>query len=70
MDEKLVWRDAIEVFKLPVAWCWLGIEMCLGVPLQSVSLFLPQIVGRLGYSTVKTNLYTVGKWAFLFHEHV
>jgi hypothetical protein len=33
--------------------------MCLGVPLQSVALFLPQIVGRLGYSTVKTNLYTV-----------
>ncbi len=33
--------------------------MCLGVPLQSVSLFLPVIVKRLGYSTVKTNLYTV-----------
>jgi hypothetical protein len=33
--------------------------MCLGVPLQSVSLFLPQIVSRLGYSTIKTNLYTV-----------
>ncbi|KAK9478902.1 major facilitator superfamily domain-containing protein [Lipomyces japonicus] len=32
---------------------------CLGVPLQSVTLFLPQIVERLGYSTVKTNLYTV-----------
>lgn len=37
----------------------LAIEICLGVPLQSVQLFLPQIVGRLGYSTVKTNLYTV-----------
>jgi hypothetical protein len=33
--------------------------MCLGVPLQSVSLFLPQIVGRLGYDKIKTNLYTV-----------
>ena len=33
--------------------------MCLGVPLQSVSLFLPVIIARLGYSTVKTNLYTV-----------
>jgi len=29
------------------------------VPLQGVSLFLPQIVERLGYSVVKTNLYTV-----------
>jgi len=36
-----------------------GIEICLGVPLQSVSLFLPVIVKRLGYSAVKTNLYTV-----------
>jgi hypothetical protein len=33
--------------------------MCLGVPLQSVSLYLPVIIKRLGYSTVKTNLYTV-----------
>jgi 4-amino-4-deoxy-L-arabinose transferase-like glycosyltransferase len=29
------------------------------VPLYSVSNFLPQIVARLGFSTVKTNLYTV-----------
>lgn len=29
------------------------------MPLQSVALFLPQIVARLGYETVKTNLYTV-----------
>ena len=29
------------------------------MPLASVSLFLPQIVARLGYTTVKTNLYTV-----------
>ncbi|KAL7268944.1 hypothetical protein RUND412_008415 [Rhizina undulata] len=59
VDEKFNFKDSIKVFKLPVAWAWLAIEMCLGVPLQSVSLFLPQIVQRLGYSTVKTNLYTV-----------
>lgn len=29
------------------------------MPLQSVQLFLPQIVARLGFDTVKTNLYTV-----------
>ena len=44
---------------MPAAYAFLGIEICLGVPLQSVSLFLPQIVARLGYSTIKTNLYTV-----------
>jgi hypothetical protein len=30
-----------------------GIEICLGVPLQSVQLFLPVIINRLGYNTVK-----------------
>ena len=36
-----------------------GIEICLGVPLQSVSLFLPVIIKAFDYSSVKTNLYTV-----------
>jgi len=35
------------------------IGFCVGVPLFSVSNFLPQIVARLGFDTVKTNLYTV-----------
>ncbi|KAI5807054.1 major facilitator superfamily domain-containing protein [Geopyxis carbonaria] len=59
VDEAFVLRDALGVFRMPVAWAWLAIEVCLGVPLQSVALFLPQIVQRLGYDTVKTNLYTV-----------
>ena len=33
--------------------------MTLGVPLASVNNFLPQIVASLGYSAVKTNLFTV-----------
>ena len=33
--------------------------MCLGVPIQSVSLYLPPIIARLGWGKVKTNLYTV-----------
>ncbi|QIX00381.1 hypothetical protein AMS68_005898 [Peltaster fructicola] len=59
VNEKFVLREALKIFKQPTSWMILGIEMCLGVPLQSVQLFLPQIVARLGYSTVKTNLYTV-----------
>ncbi|PWW79448.1 MFS general substrate transporter [Tuber magnatum] len=59
VDEKFDLRESVKVFRMPVVWAWLAIEMCLGVPLQSVSLFLPQIVGRLGYSVVKTNLCTV-----------
>lgn len=59
VNEKFVFRDAIAILKEPTSWVILGIEICLGVPLQSVALFLPQIVQRLGYETVKTNLYTV-----------
>jgi len=59
VGEKLSVRDSLRVLKHPVAWVWIWIDLCLGVPLQSVSLFLPQIVARLGYDTVKTNLYTV-----------
>lgn len=59
VNEKFVFKDAVKIFKHPTSWVILCIEICLGVPLQSVSLFLPVIVKRLGYSAVKTNLYTV-----------
>ncbi|EJU04672.1 MFS transporter [Dacryopinax primogenitus] len=59
IDEKLSLRDALRVFLHPVAWVWMSIEIFMGIPMQSVALFLPQIVQRLGYGTVKTNLFTV-----------
>ena len=59
VNEKLNIRDAFRIFKQPTSWVIVAIEICLGVPLQGVTLFLPVIIERLGYSTVKTNLYTV-----------
>lgn len=59
VDEPFNFREAVKVLRHPTSWIILGIEVCLGVPLQSVSLFLPVIIKRLGYSTVKTNLFTV-----------
>ncbi|ERS96169.1 hypothetical protein HMPREF1624_07705 [Sporothrix schenckii ATCC 58251] len=59
VNQTFVLRDALQIFRQPVTYAFLAIEICLGVPLQSVALFLPQIVARLGYSAVKTNLYTV-----------
>ncbi|WPG98737.1 putative MFS transporter [Acrodontium crateriforme] len=59
VDEKFNLRQAAKILAHPTSWVILLIEICLGIPLQSVSLFLPQIIARLGYSTVKTNLYTV-----------
>lgn len=59
VNEPFNLRKTLRVLKHPTSWIILAIEMCLCIPLQSVSLFLPQIAARLGYSTVKTNLYTV-----------
>ncbi|KOS19881.1 putative transporter [Escovopsis weberi] len=57
--ERLDLRDALKIFGFPTTYGFLLIEICLGVPLQSVALFLPQIIQRLGYPAIKTNLFTV-----------
>ncbi|KAL1296804.1 hypothetical protein AAFC00_004432 [Neodothiora populina] len=59
VNEKLDWKRGLSVFKEWTSWATLAIQICVGVPLSSVSLFLPQIISRLGYGKVKTNLYTV-----------
>lgn len=59
VDEKFNLKESLKIFKYPSTYCFLGIEICLGVPLQSVALFLPQIIQRLKFDTIKTNLYTV-----------
>ena len=59
VNEKFNLKESFKIFKHPTSWVIIAIEVCLGVPLQSVQLFLPQIINRLGYNTVKTNLYTV-----------
>ncbi|KZT30544.1 MFS general substrate transporter [Neolentinus lepideus HHB14362 ss-1] len=58
-DSKLSFRDAFRPFRDWRYLIWAFISLCLGVPLASVNNFLPQIVASLGYSTVKTNLFTV-----------
>ncbi|KAL4874937.1 major facilitator superfamily domain-containing protein [Aspergillus karnatakaensis] len=59
VDEKINIRESLTILKHGTSWVILAIQVCLGVPLQSVQLFLPVIISRLGYGTVKTNLYTV-----------
>lgn len=56
VNEEFNLRESLKIFRQPSTYTFLTIEMCLGVPLQSVSLFLPQIVGRLKYSTIKTSM--------------
>ncbi|KAF5356086.1 hypothetical protein D9756_003736 [Leucocoprinus leucothites] len=59
VDEKLSIRDSFRVLENPMYWIWAAVNLTFGVPLASVNNFLPQIVASLGYSTVKTNLFTV-----------
>lgn len=59
VSEEFNFRESLKIFKYPTTYCFILIEVCLGVPIQSVALFMPQIIQRLGYDTVKTNLYTV-----------
>lgn len=48
VDEAFNFKEALKIFKFPSTYGWLVIEICLGVPLQGVSLFLPQIIQRYG----------------------
>ncbi|KIK70953.1 hypothetical protein GYMLUDRAFT_33043 [Collybiopsis luxurians FD-317 M1] len=59
INEKFSFREAFRPFRNPLYWIWAMISLSLGVPLSSYNNFLPQIIASLGYSTVKTNLYTV-----------
>lgn len=60
VDAKFDFKRAISVFKTDRLWpVYMCIAFSLMVPQLSVQLFLPQIIARLGYSTVKTNLLTV-----------
>ena len=60
VDSDFNFRRAITVFKTNRLWpLFMASAFGLMVPQISVSVFLPQIVARLGFSTIKTNLYTV-----------
>jgi hypothetical protein len=59
INENFSFQNAFKPFQNPLYWVWAMISISLGVPLASVNNFLPQIVASLGYSTVKTNLFTV-----------
>ncbi|KAF2139703.1 uncharacterized protein K452DRAFT_232137 [Aplosporella prunicola CBS 121167] len=60
VNEPFDLRSALRIFAHPTTYAFLVLELCVGVPLQSVALFLPQIIARLSpASAVHTNLLTV-----------
>ncbi|KAI1173596.1 major facilitator superfamily domain-containing protein [Nemania sp. FL0916] len=46
VNEEFNLKESLQIFKRPSTYGFLLIEIALGVPLQSVALFLPQIVQR------------------------
>lgn len=59
VGEEISLREAVKVFKHPITIVWLVISVCVGVPINSVNNWFPQIIEQLGKGTVQTNLYTV-----------
>ncbi|KAI1622000.1 allantoate permease [Exophiala viscosa] len=59
VNSKFTWSKAVAPFKQWRLWLFCALSICYGAATGSTGTFLPQIVARLGYSTVKTNLYTV-----------
>ncbi|GAP91593.2 putative major facilitator superfamily transporter [Rosellinia necatrix] len=59
VNEEFNLKESLQVFRRPSTYGFLLIEIALGVPIQSVGLFLPQIVQRIVKDTVQVNLYTV-----------
>ena len=57
--QKTSLNDAIKVFKHPIYIAWMIQEIAIGVPLNSINNWFPQIIQSLGKSSVQTNLYTV-----------
>lgn len=58
--------EARRFFKPLTDWkyyVFASIALCYGVAASVASNFLTQIIGRFGYSTVKTNLFTVAPYA-------
>lgn len=53
------YRRDLKVFLNPLVAVWAVAYMLLGIPLFSTSTWFPQLVGSLGYGTLKTNAYTV-----------
>ncbi|KAK0374474.1 hypothetical protein CLIM01_08187 [Colletotrichum limetticola] len=59
VDSKFDWKECFTLWKDWKFVFWLSIAFNYPVAFATTSNFLPQIVQRLGYSVVKTNLWTV-----------
>lgn len=54
-------KHAAKVFKHPVAIRWMLIEICIGLPFNSIGNWFPHIADVLGKSTVQTYSFAVAR---------
>ncbi|KAI3573525.1 retrograde regulation protein 2 [Fusarium oxysporum f. sp. albedinis] len=59
VESKIVWSEIVMELRSVHLYARSVIGFCFGILLASNANFLPIITARLGYSVVKTNLYTV-----------
>ncbi|WWD20776.1 hypothetical protein CI109_105253 [Kwoniella shandongensis] len=57
------WKEYIRPAAEWQTWVWGFYCLIYGVANSTASVFLTQIIGRWGFSTVKTNLYTVAPYS-------
>ncbi|PWN92608.1 MFS general substrate transporter [Acaromyces ingoldii] len=60
VDSSFSLKDCVKPFLDVRTYAWGIIAVSYGVSVATMSNFLPQIISRLGYSTVTTNLLTCG----------
>ncbi|ODQ58348.1 hypothetical protein WICANDRAFT_70275 [Wickerhamomyces anomalus NRRL Y-366-8] len=59
VDSKFSWKECKERIMTWQWWVYFCISFTYPLPWTTASLFLTQIIGRFGFHTVKTNLWTV-----------
>lgn len=59
VNNKYSTKAGLKALKDPIMWPFMLLCISYGVATKSTGTFLPQIVARLGFSVIKTNLYTV-----------
>ncbi|KAF8891690.1 major facilitator superfamily domain-containing protein [Infundibulicybe gibba] len=60
------WAEVRKTFKLPQFWFLFVVYFLNGTIVFSLGYFTPSIVQGLGYSPIRTQLMTVGPYAFAF----
>ncbi len=59
LKENFKMKDAFDLLKHPVSILWLVIEICVGVPINCINNWFPQIIQSMGKDKLQTNLFTV-----------